>query len=90
MKLRHYLSILLSLIVVYGLINIIGVYVFELVIVAYFFMFFLPSVVLLLISTFSLKKDTGVGKFIDILGITISLSSIAITVMYFIYAWYTQ
>lgn len=90
MKLRHYLSILLSLIVVYGLINIIGAYVFELVIVAYFFMFFLPSVVLLLISTFSLKKDTDVGKFIDILGITISLSSIAITVMYFIYAWYTQ
>ncbi len=90
MNLRHFAIVILGGISIFGLVDIIGIYVFELIIIGYLFSYFIANIVLFVVSLIGYRKDIGSSKQIDLFGLIISVGSVVITFSYFVYAWFNQ
>lgn len=86
MKIRHF-SILLSILAsAFGVFDVLGVDVWMPVIVAYLLLYLPIAVVLFILSWVSRKKDSGLLKNLDNVGLFVSVSSVLVTLIYFLLA----
>ena len=85
MKVQHIGVILLSFISIFGIYDVIGVDVWSAVIVDYIFTYLLVSISLFILSYYSRKKAIGWLRKLDTVGIYISIISVVVTILYFIF-----
>lgn len=88
MKPRHLFIVMLAAVAVGGVVDVAGIRApNEFTVLGYLALYFTAAFALLAASLLGLRADQGLGKGIDISGVTVSIGSVLVTAAYFLHAY---